>query len=459
MLMKKFFTLSVLGAFACANITAQTLTTITTDEDVMFFGGHQPLSISPNGRFLAGSTAAWMMFTYDMQTKNTTVFTEEDGSAFGNGGAELRDVTNDGVAVGFDDNGGVMIDADGTYKVVEPFSDDANIVVFDRVTEDGSIIVGSVSDASWIQKACYWENGVKNFLPVPTSEEMGFSVNATTAKFVSADGKIIVGWIVDDFGTEPMIIWERQDDGTYVLNPVCKDLFEPKNDYMMDDNWNFAGWDRGTNPYLRFNPAGISADGKTIALHIMENVNADNPSFPPVKIGLYDVATGEVTAVIDADGNHGLEEGCGFVIGAVSNDGTVVGYTGDGFFEPRRAFIMYGDEKLPKLFSEEFGDLDGMESYLEFADMGGSLIASSISADGRYITGFGEFIDWETYMMGIKGFVIDTQSTTTSIGSVDAQTDGEAEYYTIDGRKNNTLVKGLNIVKTANGETKKVVVK
>ena len=456
--MKKFFTLSLMAMFAGASITAQTLTTITTDEDVMYFGGHQPLAISPNGRYVSGSTAAFMMFTYDMQAQKSVVFTSDMGSAYENWGAELRDINNNGVAVGFDDNGGVIIDENGNYNLIEPFSDEANIILFERVSEDGSIIVGSVSDASWMQKACYWENGEKKFLPAPTSEEMGFSVNGTAAKFVSADGKTIVGWIVDDFDMTPMIIWERQDDGTYVLNPVCKGLFEPKNDYMFDDNWDFVGWDRGTNPYLKFNPAGISADGKTIAMHIMENINADNPSFPPVKIGLYDVATGELKTLADADGNHGLEPGCGFNIGAVSNDGTVVGYTGDGFFEPIRAFIMYGDEKMPKLFTEVFGDLEGMESYIEFADMGGTLMATSISSDGRYITGYGEFIDWDTYMIGYKGFVIDTQNS-TGIGSVNAQPNDKVEYYTINGRKVDAPVKGLNIVRMSNGETKKIVVK
>ena len=67
--------------------------------------------------------------------------------------------------------------------------------------------------------------------------------------------------------------------------------------------------------------------------------------------------------------------------------------------------------------------------------------------------------DWESedYAAGY-GYIL-YPNVATALNAVKSQTKDAAEYYTIDGRKNNTLVKGLNIVKTANGETKKVVVK
>ena len=48
---------------------------------------------------------------------------------------------------------------------------------------------------------------------------------------------------------------------------------------------------------------------------------------------------------------------------------------------------------------------------------------------------------------------------TTAVNTVDISDNGKIEYYTIDGRKVNTPAKGLNIVKTTNGEIKKVIVK
>lgn len=66
--------------------------------------------------------------------------------------------------------------------------------------------------------------------------------------------------------------------------------------------------------------------------------------------------------------------------------------------------------------------------------------------------------DYETDPYSAYGYVLYTGNA-MGIGAVNAQTDGKAEYYTIDGRKVNAPVKGLNIVKTSNGETKKIVVK
>lgn len=47
----------------------------------------------------------------------------------------------------------------------------------------------------------------------------------------------------------------------------------------------------------------------------------------------------------------------------------------------------------------------------------------------------------------------------TSINTAVKDVDRTAEYFTVDGRKVSAPVKGLNIIKTANGEVKKVIVK
>ena len=71
------------------------------------------------------------------------------------------------------------------------------------------------------------------------------------------------------------------------------------------------------------------------------------------------------------------------------------------------------------------------------------------------------WFDWENddpenYVEGY-GYIL-YPNVASALNAVKSQTK-DAEYYTIDGRKNNTLVKGVNIVKTTNGETKKVVIK
>ena len=73
------------------------------------------------------------------------------------------------------------------------------------------------------------------------------------------------------------------------------------------------------------------------------------------------------------------------------------------------------------------------------------------------------WFDWEngdidTYQPAY-GYILPTNYVTTSVNALNATDNGKVEYYTIDGRKVNTPVKGLNIVKMANGKTKKTVVK
>lgn len=47
----------------------------------------------------------------------------------------------------------------------------------------------------------------------------------------------------------------------------------------------------------------------------------------------------------------------------------------------------------------------------------------------------------------------------TAAETVNALTDGTAEYYDINGHRLNSLQKGVNIVKFSNGSTKKVIIK
>lgn len=67
--------------------------------------------------------------------------------------------------------------------------------------------------------------------------------------------------------------------------------------------------------------------------------------------------------------------------------------------------------------------------------------------------------DYENDPCVAYGYVLYTNYKSTSVNAVNTTTTGKTEYYTTDGRKVDAPVKGLNIVKTANGEIKKTVVK
>ena len=102
-----------------------------------------------------------------------------------------------------------------------------------------------------------------------------------------------------------------------------------------------------------------------------------------------------------------------------------------------------------------------LDDYVEVATSG-EVIATGIpfaNADMSVIVlGVENF--WDYFETGIEayGYVLYTNYS-TGIGSVNVTDNGKAEYYTIDGRKVDAPVKGLNIVRMSNGETKKIVVK
>ena len=58
----------------------------------------------------------------------------------------------------------------------------------------------------------------------------------------------------------------------------------------------------------------------------------------------------------------------------------------------------------------------------------------------------------------VKAFTIG-RGDATGISAIEALQNGDAEIYTINGTRVNTLQKGINIVKMSNGKTHKVLVK
>ena len=58
-----------------------------------------------------------------------------------------------------------------------------------------------------------------------------------------------------------------------------------------------------------------------------------------------------------------------------------------------------------------------------------------------------------------KALSISAWNETSAVETIKALTDGSVEYYDINGFRTKKLQKGMNIVKTNNGETKKIVVK
>ncbi|MCH5220755.1 MAG: hypothetical protein J1F05_00275 [Muribaculaceae bacterium] len=438
--MKRLFTTALVAAVISMGVSAQQF--IVLSEGGGDYGNFAPMHLSADGKYLCGNTLEYPFVT-DWQNDNDIVYFKD--ASFYVTGAEARWVTNEGLAVGYDDNGGLLLDfATGKYTVVEPVDVDAGVnrVICEAISEDGSIIIGTVEGLDWTEQPYYWENGVKKKFAIPTSEEAGFKVNGAVPKFISKDASVVVGFLLDELGMRPMLIWHRQDDGEYKYDLVFKDYFQ------------WSSWENGPEgdkPYTTFMPMALSPDGKLVAMCIREN---DGVSlFTIKKVGVYDIATGDLE-VSTLDGDHGInpdiEADCNAT--AIANDGTVIGYVGD---LDRRAFLMHPEEMQPSLLSMEFDEFENLYKY----DLYLSHTVFSISEDGRYITGSGATFDNSGWYAGTEAYVLDTAKGIDSTPSITVKKQAQPEYYTIEGRKLNTPSKGLNIIKDSDGITKKVLIK
>ena len=356
--MKKFF-VSGLMVMSIGCLGAQQLKIITSETEMYQFGGQQAFALSDNGRYVVGSTMTSHCFIYDSENESTVVFTEERGSSVSTSGGELRAVNNEGVAVGFDDNGGIMVNAEGVYNIIEPAAGLIKMVMCYDITDDSKLIVGSVADASWAEVPCYWEDGKRIMLPYPTTEEAGFRVNGCRAISVSDDGSVIMGEIIDRSQMLPLLIWKRQADGSYKYFNAWEKYYEPVYNPVYDDD-KLVGFEKGDHPYLRFEPGAMSADGKTMAMYIYENVDDLNP---PLLLGYYDIETEEVT-VVPVE-NHAFFDYYGtFIIRGVSNEGTIFGTAG-ALALGTQPFIMYRDEMIPKSLEEAFPEVGEFQTFYD----------------------------------------------------------------------------------------------
>lgn len=453
--MRKIFTLCCLAAATCAN--AQTLTEIKEAEEA---GGVMVQTISNNGKYVGGMTFAQQLFLHDLQSGKSVILEPEDDF-----GAEVRGISNDGIGIGY--NGpAITVDMSGNAKIIEQ-STEEYYCLGESITDDGKIMTGSVVNLAmsdlddWQYKACYWENGKLAMLPSPTSEEMTFPVAGSSAKRISADGSVILGHLVDNMSSFPAIIWKRVGN-EYQLDTICKGQFAPS-----IYNEELGDYEPREEPYPLFQFAALSANGKYVALNVARyesyyDEDMDQTfTFPgETRIAIYNTETKEIQEIV-IDGSTGIEEGTSCAANAIANDGTVIGYTGDGFMQPRQAIILKAGEKQPKLMAEEFSSIEQIATFDEL----GMNSPCAITGDGRYIAGFAMIpyemeIEGEVFETSIcEAYVIDREGDPTAISSTVKTAKKATEYFTVDGRKVAAPVKGLNIIKSADGTTKKVFVK
>ena len=277
--------------------------------------------------------------------------------------------------------------------------------------------------------------GEKTDLPVPTDEELGFETNGSVAYYTNSDGSVIAGYVVDNYSTNPLLIWRLQDDGSYVCDPVCTRYFSPDGDME-------------GRPYVMFAAQGLSRNGRYVSLNVMDA----SSGLYEQRIGRLDLETGEVETYV-ADGSGDIQANAEMQATQVSNDGTIIGWSlaGSWAMQVRSAVIWYKGED-PKLLSNVVPDV---EEIANFDSLGFNTVID-ITPDGRYVVGFAM-----DEMYNYKGYVLDLGTASSAINEV-VKDDAEAyevARYAINGTRLQAPTKGINIVKMSDGTTKKVIVK
>lgn len=408
---KKFLTvIAVLGISVAA--TAQEGFTVI-ESDVNLKG----IAISGNGNYVVGSTDEGPAFVYDVQNK------EVKSSGLD---AEARSVSDEGVAVGYDNVYPYIFKADGTSQKLETKGDYG---IAETITTDGKIIAGSTDwdDAQYVTHASIWEDGKLTMLPEPTSDWLGFTNNGTAAKFISDDASVVVGWIIDDLATYPCMVWRKNVDGSYSALPLGRRFYEPAD---------------GNRPYWTFNATGLSRNGRYIALSV-QAVDRSAVVLP----ARYDLWTDS----LEVCGQSGLDEGVYYYSSNIADDGTLVGYSEDS--NTRKGFIWKSGESSLTMLADEYPSISKLAVYDGYFH-----VPTDITPDGSKILGFG--VNTETGIY--ETYVIDRDKFTTGIESAvsgNAASETAVARYTTDGKKIERPSRGINILQMSDGKSRKVLVK
>lgn len=446
--MKNFLTIGVLAALAGSAFAQNPEAVQVTRGDFWNqTGGMMALGMSPNGRYIVGACASWEGFIYDRVTNKLVTTSPDKGSVGDETGAnEFWCATDDGVAYGWDGNGGVALGIDGSYKVFQPTGNYFGVAP-KGVTSDGSVVVGFYNTSLTMNTPCYWENGKMHDLEYSTSEEAGFKINAgCVATAISNDGKVIMGNIMSRSQTQPMVYWVRQDDGTYKYIPAFKDEYEDSRD--VDGNLKEY---YTTRLYKLFMPACMSGDGKTIVLYIQRVFDKeDGTSYVgPEEVALFDVDQGKVTTVIPYDRNNLLYAGETFTITGISNNGKMVGVS--GYVESSTPVMLDSEDYSNALtLTEAYPGQDLLEEYYDiWEEWHGLYLLTGISADGNTLCGYIEGFANDsatTITGGMITFYIAPEWKEDGISTIGGDSNLESsDYFDLSGRKIQNPDKGIFI--------------
>lgn len=257
--------------------------TTVNDMQVLMLGE----MMSQNQMYVVGSEqASQCPFLWNTETQSVYVLFEMD-STYVNpaewGGEEpayweyvpktgsFHAVNDGGIAVGSITTADyishpIMAGGNSYVTLYEDLNNDAGAEAY-GITADGSTIVGFYFDETWTARACLWtENGsVRTDLPTPTAAQVGFPIDYASARWISADGNVILGYVQDNnTGAWVAVAWKKIN-GEYTVYSFC-------NNYYQTTYYNSNGdlvLPETPNPYYDFEPLALSENGTWVSLKVV----------------------------------------------------------------------------------------------------------------------------------------------------------------------------------------------
>ena len=441
--MKKIFTLA-LSIAATASLSAESIKIFKCSEDGIP-GQTEPelmgFSISSNGKFICGTIQSGSGgFSADCQTGEVKWMIADET------GGEFRGINNNGTAIGFMDADGVKVPFDTMEPQVLKAPYGVRTVQGESISDDGSVMVGSFTEETFDVFAAYSANGSDwKKLPMPSEAELGDLKEQlndfSAAKYVSADGKVILGHL-GSF-TSP-IIWILNENGEYVPDFFPARFVKASDEVVADDSKELLG--------MAAFYTCMSSNGKYVGA--VGTLSDNNGGYRLVPV-IYD--TEEKTLKIYKEYQEIDYLNLGLYPRAIADDGTFIGMIGVSLINGAGCFIMKAGEDTAELF------MDAFPEYAEMfgpSDEVGYTVPTGISADGKKILCY-TFYSSDLYEGDDPAYyvtyIIDTDADGVEEIESSYRMHASDAVYSIDGRKLQGITKGINIVRNSDGSVSKIL--
>lgn len=438
--MKKIL-LSVALLAATCGASAQKLSYIPYEDNALMMG----ITISANGRYVAGGDTEGRAFIYDTQAKQIKYFqspnlgeTDADLDDL----ASIRSVTNDGVGYGDIYGKSTKFDfATGSMTALLDESVEGSSLVH-YASSDGKVSCGVTYDnTTYIQTPYVMVDGVMQSLPEVSNEWAGYEVNGGIAYGGNEDGSVLWGAVCDNYSSYPLMYWVRNRDGkTYSANLLSKRFVDTTMDLS------------GAQPYDIFTGAAMSANGKWLAVNYHTKMVSRDQVDEGNRVARFDLEADTLQLLSCPDASAEIS----YYATGISNEGTVVGFEEEQDSKARKAAMCPAGTKEMKLLADLYPTIT------EFATMDEKNLneVTAITPDGRYLQGFG-YVDLNDDQDCFGTWYFDLEKDETAVENVKTE-EAPAKVvasYTVDGKTLNadSVRKGIVINKLSNGKARKVV--